>query len=291
MSMSGGSSHKENSYIFDPNSTTEMARLILQDRLINQAMEGLLPEESTEKLEKIHHVLDIGCGPAGWTLDVARLYKHMYITGIDISPTMITYATEQARQHGLTNIEFKIMDALQERLSFPDDQFDLINLRNAVGFIPRDSWRPILQECYRVTRPGGILRLTEGDTMGLTNSPAYERHHRIGTEMMMKLGYGFSPDGLTLGITPVLGKLLREAKYTHIQMQPHIFDFSYGTSFYSGHIQNIIIVFNASQSRLMREQKISQEELEKLYNEVLTQLGHESFRGVNYFLTAWGEKI
>ncbi len=107
------------------------------------------------------------------------------------------------------------------------------------------------------------LRLTESDSMGLTNSPAYEEHHRLGTQAMQHFGYGFSPDGSTLGITPMLSWLLKQAGYTEdIGMKSYFFDFSYGMPLYSSHRQNIEIVFEAAhplltQAGVCREEKFT----------------------------------
>jgi ubiquinone/menaquinone biosynthesis C-methylase UbiE len=267
-----------------------MARLLLQDRLINEAMKGLIPERTPEDLQKIHTLLDIGCGPGGWTLDVAKAYPHLHVTGIDNSNVMITHAQAEKDLHALHNIEFRVMDALQPLL-FSNSTFDLVNIRNAVGYVPQHDWLKLLNECYRVTRPGGILRLTEGDGLGLTNSAAYEIHHRLGTRAMQVFGYGFSPDGSTLGITPMLSWLLKQAGFTEEPgMKSHFFDFSYGTSFYSSQIQNIALVLEAARPFILRSGVCKQAEIEALYLKALEEMQEKDFRGMGYFLTAWARK-
>lgn len=120
-----------NHYIIDAENGTEMARLIVQDQLFTQAMGDLFPEYREEELpEQIHAVLDVGCGPAGWTLAVAHRYADIEVTGIDISESMIRYAQTRAASQGLDNAIFRVMDATKP-LDFPDATFDLINLRFA----------------------------------------------------------------------------------------------------------------------------------------------------------------
>jgi SAM-dependent methyltransferase len=223
-------------------------------------------------------------------LDVAQMYPHLHVTGIDNSKVMIAHAQEQQKMHDLKNIEFIAMDALQPLL-FTNARFDLVNIRNAVGYVPQHNWLKLLNECYRITKAGGILRLTEADSMGLTNSLAYEEHHRLGTRAMRVFGYGFSPDGSTLGITPMLSWLLKQARFTEDRgMQSHFFDFSYGTAFYSSHVQNITIVLEASRPLILQSGVCTQVEIEALYLEALKQMQKEDFRGMGYFLTAWGKK-
>jgi SAM-dependent methyltransferase len=277
-------------YVFNQESAVEKARLLLQDRLMNEAVGGLIPELKEENLHAVRSMLDIGCGPGGWALDMAKNYAHMHVIGIDNSKTMLAHACEGKKLHSLKNIEFHEMDVLQP-LTFSDSTFDLINIRNAVGYIPRDEWPKLLKECYRITKAGGILRLTEGDSMGLTNSPAYEEHHYLGTQAMQLFGYGFSPDGYTLGITPMLSWLLKQAGYTEdIGREPHFFDFSYGTSLYSSQRQNIEIVFEAAHPLLIQAGVCTQEKIENLYLQVLEQIRKEDFRAMGYLLTVWGKK-
>jgi hypothetical protein len=133
--------------------------------------------------------------------------------------------------------------------------------------------------------------LTESDSMGLTNSRAYEEHHRLGARAMQQFGYGFSPDGNTLGITPMLSRLLKQAGFTEdIDMQSHFFDFSYGTPLYSSYRQNIELIFAAAQPLLIQAGVCSRADIEKLYAQVLEQIRDEDFRGMGYLLTVWGKK-
>jgi len=150
-----------NTYLMDPESAAEMARLMMQDRAFTEAMHGLFPERSS--LESIQAILDVACGPGGWTLDVAHTYPDRKVVGIDISTRMIAYAQAQASAQRLSNATFLLMNAL-EPFKFTEETFDLVNIRAATGFVPRAQWPTLLQNCFRVLRPGGTLRLTEAET-------------------------------------------------------------------------------------------------------------------------------
>ena len=52
------------------------------------------------------NVLDIGCGAGKYLLEFAKVAKN--ITGIDISPKMISYAQSNVRNKNYNNVEFKI---------------------------------------------------------------------------------------------------------------------------------------------------------------------------------------
>ncbi len=96
MSSPGSS---ENAYVIDIEQAAETARLIEQDKLFTSATGGLFPEQPD--LSQTETLLDIGCGPGGWTLDVAYAYPDINVVGIDINPTMIDYGFAQANSAGL----------------------------------------------------------------------------------------------------------------------------------------------------------------------------------------------
>jgi SAM-dependent methyltransferase len=64
-------------------------------------------------VEADEHVLDVGCGSGGMTLDIARLLAPRgTVVGIDLSRQMIAVARERAAAEGLTNLEFVEGDVL-----------------------------------------------------------------------------------------------------------------------------------------------------------------------------------
>src|ERR1700730_19068349 len=203
----------ENTYILDSESATEMTRLISQDRLITQGMGGLFTEQTDTS--NFHTILDVACGPGGWVCDVAFANPDIEVTGIDISNKMIEYARAMAWSQRLENTNFQVMDVLKQ-LNFPDNSFDLVNARFLVAFLPRAAWPKFLEECVRITRPGGIIRLTEFDEPGTTNSKAFEAWKALTFRAIKKAGFTSSPDGHNYGIMPLLGRFLRNSGLQHI---------------------------------------------------------------------------
>src|SRR6266567_8905169 len=97
-----------NTYIFDCDNPTELARLINQDRVITQAMGG--PLTGVNNIAKLRNVLDLGCGPGGWALDTAFKLSETEVDGYDSSQKMVEYANARARSQLLDNISFGVMD-------------------------------------------------------------------------------------------------------------------------------------------------------------------------------------
>ena len=57
---------ENNTYILDPESPPEMARLIDLDRVVTKAMGG--PLAGIPDLPSEAKVLDVACGPGGWVM-------------------------------------------------------------------------------------------------------------------------------------------------------------------------------------------------------------------------------
>lgn len=277
----------DSSYILDVKSGAEMARLMKQDHLLTKGMGGLFSER--DDISTMHKILDIACGPGGWALEVAFAYPSTHVVGVDISPTMIKYAQAQAWSQGLENTNFREMNILSG-LDFPDSTFDLVNARFLVGFMPQTTWPKLLQECIRITRPGGIIRLTEFDEPGTTNSLAFARWEALAFRAIQLAGLTSSPDGRNFGITPLLNHLLQEAGCTNIEQKAHVIDFSSGSEAFESMYENCVVAFNLVQPFLVKMGVTTPEEAEQSYQQMLYEMMQEEFCGLWYYLTTWGQK-
>lgn len=279
----------ENKYVFDPESSTEMARLISLDRFTTQAMGGPLPEQI--HADALRDVLDIACGPGGWVLDMAFAYPNTQVAGVDISRTMIDYASARARTQKIANASFGIMDITQP-LDFADNTFDLVNGRFLIGLLSRAAWTSLLSECKRILRPGGVLRLTEADTLGLTTSQAFERLRALSARLYAQIpdGRSFSPDGSTYGITPVLPWLLRSAGYQQVRTNAHVLEFSTDMPAWADFYHNTEIIYIQLHDTLIQMGLATQEELEELHQNIHIQMCQDDFCGIWHYVTAYGYK-
>ncbi len=283
-SSSGAQGHE--GYVMDAENAAEMARLMLQDRLLTQAMGGVLPEQTD--LSQVYRVLDIACGPGGWLLELMTQYPQMQGIGIDISQLMMEYATSLATAQGLPNLQFRVMDATKP-LDFPDNTFDLINGRILTGFLSTHQWSALLEECARITRPGGILRLTEAE-WGFTNSAAFDKLMGLSNLAMQRGDHSFSPHGRVIGTASVLRLLLRRAGYQDTEYRAHAVDYSAGTVLHESNVQNMLIVHRLFQPFLVQMQATTQEESQILYEQMEKDMQSEDFCAIDYFLTVWGHK-
>ena len=159
---------------FIKDSGAELARLVEQERVFTRALGGLLPEhpDLDRFLAPMQRVLDVACGSGAWALSLAQTYPHLQVEGFDIDERMIKYANTQARAGRLENARFRVLNAL-DPLDYPVDSFDVVNVR-FMAVLPAADWPRVMRELVRITRPGGIVRLTESEAYSLTNGPAFE---------------------------------------------------------------------------------------------------------------------
>lgn len=98
--------------------------------------------------------LDHGCGVGRLTLPLASEFAS--VTGLDISPSMLAEAEENARRHGTANVDFALAD---DDLSNASGEFDFVNSYITLQHIPVRRGLPIIARLIDKVRPGGGFHL------------------------------------------------------------------------------------------------------------------------------------
>ena len=279
-------SGKARTYVIDPESAAEMARLMQQDRLVTQSLGGIFL--APVDVDRVDDVLDVGCGPGGWALQVAHTHRDINVVGIDISQKMITYASTQAQVQCLDNAHFYVMDATQP-LHFPSRRFDLINMRLGSTFMTPSVWPSFLQECRRLLRTGGILCITDME-WGFSNKAAFERYIALFHTALQKAGQSFSPNGLHLGLLPVLRHLLQDASLEQVEQTANVIDLSSGTEAHEGYFRDLFSAFHLLEPFIMKWCSAEREEIDHICEQALLEMQQDDFCSIAFFLTVWGFK-
>ncbi|RIB27805.1 S-adenosyl-L-methionine-dependent methyltransferase [Gigaspora rosea] len=147
--------HNDTKYIM-PNDDEEVDRLQMQHFLYRNIWNGNYSAPVTEFLERGNcKVLDVGCGPGTWLLDMSTTYQGSTFIGIDISPIFPTGIKPP-------NLTFYATNVLKG-LPFPDNHFDFVYMRNLIIAFTEDEWNTVIGELIRVVKPGGWIELMEGN--------------------------------------------------------------------------------------------------------------------------------
>eukprot|EP00873_Tetraselmis_striata_P009760 jgi/Tetstr1/430024/TSEL_019885.t1 len=98
-------------------------------------------------------IVDVGCGIGGTTRRLAARFPDAEVIGITLSPSQVKRATELAKERGLTNVTFKVMNALE--MEFEAGSFDLVWACESGEHMP--DKKKYVEEMTRVLAPGGTL--------------------------------------------------------------------------------------------------------------------------------------
>ncbi|KAL1920833.1 uncharacterized protein VTP21DRAFT_11468 [Calcarisporiella thermophila] len=146
---------KEVHYLL-PNDYEELDRLIMRHygfRSLHAGYNFLAPVKDT--LVNGAMVLDAGCGPGTWTMDMATDFPKSHFIGIDVSPVF-------PHQIVPGNCRFQLANLIKG-LPFADETFDYVFQRCVHFGLVKSEWPGVIQELLRVLKPGGYLEIVEAD--------------------------------------------------------------------------------------------------------------------------------
>ncbi|MEI1375144.1 class I SAM-dependent methyltransferase [Nostoc sp. UHCC 0926] len=109
------------------------------------ALQGLTIHSETQ-------VLDLCCGSGQTTQFLVKFSQN--VTGLDASPKSL----ERARQ----NVPLaSYVEAFAEKMPFADNLFDVVHTSVALHEMQPEQLRKIINEVYRVLKPGGVFTLVD----------------------------------------------------------------------------------------------------------------------------------
>jgi ubiquinone/menaquinone biosynthesis C-methylase UbiE len=219
-------------------------------------------------------------------IKAAKTYSEMSLVGIDMSHKMIEYANQQAKTNKVSDqVEFQMMDALHQ-FEFPSDSFDLVNLRFGVSFIRIWEWPQVISEMLRVTKPGGVVRITDSGIVQESTSLALKTFQMQVASALDQAGHITGPDedGITIHLTP----LLQRCGARQIQTKTSRTRYQAGTKEGKAYVEDIGYAMKTLKPFLLKWVKMR--DYEQLCQMVQEQIHQPDFSATWELLTVWGVK-
>lgn len=97
-------------------------------------------------------ILDMCCGAGQTTKYLVRYSEE--VTGLDISPVALARAAKNVPQA-------KYVEGLAQKMLFANNSFDIVHTSVALHEMTLEELEAIMQEVYRILKPGGIFCLMD----------------------------------------------------------------------------------------------------------------------------------
>ncbi|CAG8437701.1 7758_t:CDS:2 [Diversispora eburnea] len=139
---------------------TEISRLQMQHYLFRHVFDGNYSAPGVDEILKTGgKILDVGCGPGTWILELASEYSRAEFYG-EIKPRNTTF------------IRANILDGLP----FENCTFDYVHIGFLGTSFTEEEWKTIvIPEIIRVTKPNCWIELYEADGFALNCGPCYRQ--------------------------------------------------------------------------------------------------------------------
>ncbi|KAI9316251.1 S-adenosyl-L-methionine-dependent methyltransferase [Dichotomocladium elegans] len=191
-----------------PNDEEEDDRIHLQHWAIKLVFGSNFDAPIQKALEEGINVLDSGCGPATWTLEMANVFPCSTFYGIDISSRF-------PNQIKPGNCEFLLHNIVDD-FPFEENYFGFIHQRLVTLGIKQVDWPKVLRNLKLILKPGGWIELTEFSYLKMENPGPC---HQLASDLSLKM---LTSAGLDIDLGTNLPRLLSDAGF--INIQPRVVD-------------------------------------------------------------------
>ncbi|KAJ4329113.1 hypothetical protein N0V84_000473 [Fusarium piperis] len=153
-----------------PTDLTELHRQSLRTLLLIQVYGAPVVTPSL-RVNPPQRVLELGCGTGFWSMMCHRYFKErghsgISFTGVDIAPLAPGSPgspAELCKPDKDMNWRFVQHDLRQFPWPFPEEEFDLIMIKDACMMVPSPVYQLFIEEYLRMLKPGGVIEIWDSD--------------------------------------------------------------------------------------------------------------------------------
>ncbi|KAI8646138.1 hypothetical protein BD408DRAFT_360305 [Parasitella parasitica] len=135
----------------------EADRIQLKNDLVKLAFEGEFSLPFDYRDLPSGRILDVGCGPGSWCIDLSMKYPQIQVIGVD-SDDM--FPSKRNLPSNCQLLVYNVLDGLKE---FPEASFDVIHIRFMVLSFTTSQYPQVVKDCWRLLKPGGYIEILETD--------------------------------------------------------------------------------------------------------------------------------
>ncbi|KAG2180699.1 hypothetical protein INT44_003706 [Umbelopsis vinacea] len=136
--------------------------------IMRYVMNGFHTAPLQPRSSGVGKILDIGSGSGIWAIEMANAYPRCEVVGIDLLCPGIGHDNIPE------NCSFKTVDVLAG-LPFKNESFDYVFVRNMALELSENGYRSLINDSYRILKPGGYLEIVEPDVELKNSGPVTRR--------------------------------------------------------------------------------------------------------------------
>lgn len=272
-------------------SLVELEREYNKRVLVESTLGSHFPGLEEVHIQDLRRVLEVGCGPGGWTTSCAQKYYpgEMQVTGVDVNVEAIAFAKAMARDLKLPIQYYHVEHLSGPFPELPDAYFDSISGQFLTKSLHPHEWTALLGECLRLLKPGGQIRLTDFE-MGQSNAPAHEELVDLFLQAMRLSGRSTSPTNRHLGVLCELEPMLRGANFQRTGALGHMINYSQGAPLHREWTRDFLILSKQILPFLVHWGVATPTHVDMLYQQQESEVNSPSFHAILPLLSVWGEK-